>query len=1063
MLDYSVTDAWPPSGAAGLLRRKQALEVVLRSLPTLSGPDLRDILPPLQPLQPLLRAMSLLAEDLPPFLLRYRTSIDPLTANELERQLSSATWQIRPDRTLELAITFAHPALEVAVAQHLRAIEPLLAQAAHSDARLATLPYRAELSARAELDAAGRPVFVNAGARFHLAEERIRELLMGENLYGDAALALRELYQNAVDALRHRDARMELLRRTDPDGGWLEAVQNSADTWHELPGISVTEVLSDDGIRYLECRDHGIGMGLDELTIAFCQAGVRSGDLPEHIEERERFAQLEPPIELCTNSRFGIGTMSYFMVADSVEISTARLNADGTTGNEFQVVIPGPGEFFRIRDLGPAVTPGTRVRLRLRPGIDLAPVACLRDLVIVCPYRFVATDSGASSQEWKPGELNTASRHVDTGENTPVSGAAGRVWWIEGDGAVLADGIWAGTPRFGAVVDLAGPSAPKLTVDRRSIVDLDEGVVESLLVEATDELARSGSAMLGRDSWLARLLGSSPLAADALVERLADHPGTLVKHPEWPTGTAHDLGLAGYLPGDERLFLHPSDRDMDAWRVSALLQAGDVRVDGVSTGSWPQVVAARPTDGMLLGVGDGIRRTGVFWAATATGTPVLQALAASLATGRSFDEVWARQVALGLVPSDFAAPDPADVQCLSAGMVTALLRAVVASRPGRPLAGAFELHLEAEREGIPLARVALAMSRLGLELPAGLEDLVEAAPTASELIAASATAAGSPPWTKSYSLVGFDTIREAADRLHTSPHEVVAMLKRLGFVHLAVHPRPDVILSSEDAPLLRLSADPREQLLERNTTVTATHVEEAARRLGRTCRDVGSRLRDLGYTVPDGALEEHRPAGASRVTLVYPEDAPDEALDPRQDIPLAHLAAYSRASGIAVSDLIAAAESIGYRVAAAVASADELDGTDLAIASVYLDGQPPFLPTDVPVALVDVHVIALLSALEPSEVADRLIRSGYAIAAARWRLPKLTPEHVRLRGLHFQFDRRGLDPRERVAASRVISACVTFGWSVDRVVRAFGDMGFTVDDPRIVLPRVCPGPHAASA
>jgi hypothetical protein len=1060
MLDSSLTDAWPPSGAAGLLRREQALEVILRSLPTLSGSDVRDILPTLEPL---LRAMGLLAEDLPAFLLRYRTSIDPLTADELERQLSSATWRVRPDRTLELAVTFAHPALEVAVAEHLRAIEPLLARAAHSDNRLATLPYRAELSGRAELDAAGRPVFVNAGARFHLAEERIRELLMGENLYGDATLALREVYQNAVDALRHRDARLEFLRRTDRYGGWLEAMQNSVDTWHELPDITVTEGVADDGVRYVECRDHGVGMGLDELTLAFCQAGLRSSDLPEHVEERARFAHLEPPIELWTNSRFGIGTMSYFMIAESVEISTARLNADGTTGNEFQVLIPGPGELFRIRDLGPAVTPGTRVRLRLRPDIDLAPVASLRDIVIVSPYRFVATDRGASSREWKPGELNTASRHVDTGEAIPVAGGAGRVWWVDGEGAVLADGIWAGTPRFGVVVDLAGSSAPPLTVDRRSILELDEEAIENLLVDASEELALSGSAMLRRDTWLARLAVQSPSAADAVVERLAGHPGILVHHSEWPTGTAHDPGLAGYLPGDERLFLRPSHGDIDDWRMSSLLQAGGVRIEGMSTKAWPEVVTARPTDGMLLGVGDGIRRADAYWSATATADPVLQALAASLAVSRDFDEVWARQVALGLVPSDFPAPDPADVQLLTAGMVTALLRAIVARRPGQPLAGAFELHLEAEREGIPLARVAQAMSRLGLELPAGLENLGEAAPTASELIVASAAGTGSPPWSTSYSHVGFDAIREAADRLHASPHEVVAMLKRLGFVHLAVDPLPEVILSAEDAALLRLSADPRERRLERDTTVTAAHVEEAARRLGRTCRDVGHRLRDLGYTVPDGALKEHLPAGASRVTLVYPEDAPDEALDPRQGIPLAHLVAYSRASGIAAPDLFAAAEDIGFRVAGASAFAGELDGTDLAVAAVYLDGQPPFLPTDVPVAMVDVHVIALLSALEPSEVAGRLTRMGYAIDADTWRLPRLTPEHVRLRGLHFQFDRRGLDPRERVAASRVISACVTLGWSVDRVVRAYSDMGFTVDDPRIVLPRVCPGPHDASA
>ena len=50
----------------------------------------------------------------------------------------------------------------------------------------------------------GRPRYDSVGFRFRLDDDRVQELLMGEQLYGDPALAIRELYQNALDACRYR-------------------------------------------------------------------------------------------------------------------------------------------------------------------------------------------------------------------------------------------------------------------------------------------------------------------------------------------------------------------------------------------------------------------------------------------------------------------------------------------------------------------------------------------------------------------------------------------------------------------------------------------------------------------------------------------------------------------------------------------------------------------------------------------------------------------------------------------------------------------------------------------
>ena len=179
---------------------------------------------------------------------------------------------------------------------------------------------------------------------------------MGEQLYGDPALAVRELYQNALDACRYREARTEYLRRAlGLDSEWAGAIRFEQ-------GVDA------DGRAYLECTDNGIGMGVRELSEVFAQAGVRLGDLPEFLEEQAEWARLDPPVQLFPNSRFGIGVLSYFMLADEITVDTCRLGRDGRPGPRLRVEIAGPGSLFRIRTLGPGVEAGTTVRLHLRTG-----------------------------------------------------------------------------------------------------------------------------------------------------------------------------------------------------------------------------------------------------------------------------------------------------------------------------------------------------------------------------------------------------------------------------------------------------------------------------------------------------------------------------------------------------------------------------------------------------------------------------------------------------------------------------------------------------------------------
>jgi hypothetical protein len=177
-------------------------------------------------------------------------------------------------------------------------------------------------------------------ASFRLDERRIRELLMGIQLYKDRDLAVRELYQNALDACRYRRARSEYLDRT------IESIS------YKYEGrITFEQGIDKNGRAYLECHDNGIGMSESELRGVFSQAGARFAEQADFRLERAEWSQLDPVVEFFPNSRFGIGVLSYFMLADELIVTTCRMTLNGTPGPILQASIHGPGHLFRIATL----------------------------------------------------------------------------------------------------------------------------------------------------------------------------------------------------------------------------------------------------------------------------------------------------------------------------------------------------------------------------------------------------------------------------------------------------------------------------------------------------------------------------------------------------------------------------------------------------------------------------------------------------------------------------------------------------------------------------------------
>nr|WP_329930180.1 hypothetical protein [Streptomyces sp. SP17BM10]MEE1786990.1 hypothetical protein [Streptomyces sp. SP17BM10] len=361
---------------------------------------------------------------------------------------------------------------------------------------------------------------------FHRAKPEVEKLLMGVQLYGDAGLALRELYQNALDACRYRVARYEYLSRT------------SGDDWSYEPEITFRHGRDEQGRDYLDCADNGVGMDVEVIRELFSRAGARFVESQNYRAELTDWKVCDPPVELVPNSRFGIGVLSYFMLADQIEVTTCRMDRHGRSGPELRLAIGGAGQLYRIAQVRERGEPGTTVRLLLRESSDRhgwseANLAKSLERVLGVaefPTSFVGKEARLA---WIPGELRPSRSLAGQARGVRADGwtvpcLQGRVVWCEDGGALLLDGLLVepgadsrilegsgyGTLR-GVVVNLPAQPELELSVDRSFLRSDVSAQVEAMLSAAADELVAAKPALV-TTAWLADIDRHCPVVAEAV-------------------------------------------------------------------------------------------------------------------------------------------------------------------------------------------------------------------------------------------------------------------------------------------------------------------------------------------------------------------------------------------------------------------------------------------------------------------------------------------------------------------------------------------------------------------
>ncbi|MFI9244697.1 caspase family protein [Streptomyces sp. NPDC053086] len=547
-------DVAPPAAGERLGGRAGALSTALRAVAAglaLGAPpdDLR--LPPdrhvvrrtpwrlrVRPLAALLRLAGLLAFDarcLPEVVAEHLAVSDPVLPREVITVLRDAFWDLDQDGNapsyLHLDAVCPHPALHAALSSVVEDADDLghlLRESARhlprdEAALLRGLPARLSDHRLRPDREHGTDAYDVPLARFSLAQTEIRRLLMGEKLYdGEPELALRELYQNAMDACRYREMRVRYLR----------GLRREPATW---TGRIRVEMGEDSRGRYIECVDNGVGMTVDQLKNTFTRAGRRFDQSHSFRREQAAWLRHDTSLRLYPNSRFGIGVFSYFMLADEMTIVTRPVGPDGRPAEKaLRVEIPVSGSLFRVREddeRGGTALPegGTRVRLHLRRAGALpgnSAVAVLRSLVLFSEFRLEVRDQDGTQETWLPGRLKSGNEPGAFSTRFAVEAVPGTLWWVSGDGAIVCDGIATDKRTFGYVLNLSGAHAGELSVNRKKLEGYD-------VLWAREQFQRGAHVLSDgagpRLKWLWALESREPAIARILWKALRGR-GVLASH-----------------------------------------------------------------------------------------------------------------------------------------------------------------------------------------------------------------------------------------------------------------------------------------------------------------------------------------------------------------------------------------------------------------------------------------------------------------------------------------------------------------------------------------------------
>lgn len=172
--------------------------------------------------------------------------------------------------------------------------------------------------------------YVSGQYRLTMDQDKVMDLLVGEELYSDPSVFVRELIQNAIDAVRTR----EQLDKQRPK------------SWK--PQINIRSWMDEDGYHWFRIEDNGTGMTKEIIENYFLKIG-KSYYTSDTFQKDKIRCRTDP--DYTPISRFGIGILSCFMGgkdSNQIEVSTKRFAADGNRPSALRLSMRGMNGYYYL-------------------------------------------------------------------------------------------------------------------------------------------------------------------------------------------------------------------------------------------------------------------------------------------------------------------------------------------------------------------------------------------------------------------------------------------------------------------------------------------------------------------------------------------------------------------------------------------------------------------------------------------------------------------------------------------------------------------------------------------
>lgn len=157
--------------------------------------------------------------------------------------------------------------------------------------------YRLFLKTRVELNVESVGYTVS-NYRLNIDFRSITNLLMGERIYGERSLGIRELIQNSIDACKVRKEKEELNQRFGDD-----------------PYLPSIKILVNEEEAIVTIRDNGCGMDEEIIKKYFLNIGKSYYTSDDYLLRRHKYKPI---------GNYGIGFLSCFMLSEKVVVRTSK-------------------------------------------------------------------------------------------------------------------------------------------------------------------------------------------------------------------------------------------------------------------------------------------------------------------------------------------------------------------------------------------------------------------------------------------------------------------------------------------------------------------------------------------------------------------------------------------------------------------------------------------------------------------------------------------------------------------------------------------------------------------